>query len=193
MAGWLACDAMQTYFPMQQTFFPGLEPAPVVRDKRHGSVMQAWRISAVCEEPLIERAGVVLERPEQVLDIWNRFVVRHPAYSADQEAFVVFCLNRRVRLIGWQLITLGTVNSCLVHPREVFRPAIVSAACSVLCAHNHPSGDPAPSSADLHITRQLTAAGRAVDIDMIDHVVIGRPERDPVGRGWYSFRESGLL
>ena len=175
-----------------QTYLEGLEPPPVLRDKRHGSVLEGWRISAVCEAPIEPKLREV-ERQDQVLAVWNEHVVRHPAYSPDQECFVVFCLNRRNRLLGWQLITLGTATACLVHPREVFRAAIVANACTVLCAHSHPSGDPAPSSADLQITRQLVAASKAVDIGLLDHVVIGRPDADPVGRGYYSFREAGLV
>ena len=177
---------------MMQTYLDGLEPAPVVRDKRHGAVLEGWRISAVCEAP-IERQARRLERAADVFPIWNEHVVRHPAYSPDQEAFVVFCLNTKQRLLGWQLVTLGTASSCLVHPREVFRAAIVASAHYVICAHNHPSGDPAPSSADLQITRMLSAASRTVEIGLTDHVVIGRAAADPCGRGWYSFREAGLL
>ena len=176
-----------------QTYIAGLEPLPEAPvDRRQGRVLEAWRISSVCEAP-IEPQRREMEYPSQVLAIWNEYVVRHPAYSPDQEAFVVFCLNRRNRLLGWQLIGLGTVHSCLVHPREVFRPAIVAAASAVLCAHNHPSGDPAPSSADLQITRQLSSAARAVEIPLIDHVVVGKAEADPVGLGYYSFREAGIL
>ena len=175
-----------------QTYLAGLEPAPVVRDKRHGSVLEGWRVSAVCEAP-IERKARRLDKAADVLDIWNEHVVRHPAYSPDQEAFVVFCVNTQTRLLGWQLITLGTVSSCLCHPREVFRAAIVAAASGVVCAHNHPSGDPAPSSADLNITRQLREASKVLGITLVDHVVVGRPAVDPNGRGWYSFREAGLV
>ena len=174
-----------------QTYFAGLEP-PVAANKRHGSVLEAWRISAVCEDP-IDRGLRTVETPEQVLAVWNAHVVRHPAYSPDQEAFVVFCLNTHCRLMGWQLVTLGTATSCLVHPREVFRAAIVAAATNVICAHNHPSGDPAPSTNDQRITRQLRSASETVGIGLVDHVVIGRPAVDPNGRGWYSFREMGLL
>ena len=82
-----------------QTYFAGLEPAPVVRDKRHGSVLEGWRVSAVCEAP-IERKASSLEKAANVLAVWNEFVVRHPAYSPDQECFVVFCVNTRTRA-GW--------------------------------------------------------------------------------------------
>ncbi|HRJ48868.1 MAG TPA: JAB domain-containing protein, partial [Opitutaceae bacterium] len=64
---------------------------------------------------------------------------------------------------------------------------------AVVCAHNHPSGDPAPSAADVQITRLLREAARTVDIQLLDHVILGRPEADPAGRGYYSFREAGVL
>ena len=175
-----------------QTYFAGLEPSPSVTDRLHGSVVEGWKVTAVCEAP-IERGTRTLETPAQVHAFWNEYVVRHPIYTPDQEAFVVFCLNRKCRLIGWQLVTLGTASAALIHPREAYRAAIIANACHVICAHNHPSGDPAPSSADLQITRKLETAGRAVEISLIDHVVIGIAARDPNGRGYYSFREAGLV
>jgi DNA repair protein RadC len=73
------------------------------------------------------------------------------------------------------------------------RPVIVAAGSAFLMAHNHPSGDPAPSSADLQLTRQIREAAKAVDIAFHDHVIIGRASVDPKGRGFYSFREAGLI
>jgi DNA repair protein RadC len=66
-------------------------------------------------------------------------------------------------------------------------------ATTVICAHNHPSGNPAPSAADIQVTRQLRDAARTVDIDLLDHVIVGRASADPLGKGWHSFREAGLL
>ncbi|MDI1320148.1 MAG: JAB domain-containing protein [bacterium] len=66
-------------------------------------------------------------------------------------------------------------------------------ATAIVCVHNHPSGDPAPSAADVQVTRQLRDAAKAVDIDLLDHVIVGRAAADPLGRGFYSFRESGVL
>lgn len=109
------------------------------------------------------------------------------------EKFWVACLNRKNRLIKLVEITSGTATSSLAHPREVFRAAIRYGSTAVVCIHNHPSGDPAPSSADLQITRQLREAARTVDIELLDHVVIGHPECDPHGTGWHSFRSSGVL
>jgi DNA repair protein RadC len=75
----------------------------------------------------------------------------------------------------------------------VFKIAVLSSAAAIVVAHNHPSGDPAPSSADLQVTRRLREAALAMDIDLIDHVIVGLPEDDPAGKGYYSFRSAGLL
>jgi len=109
------------------------------------------------------------------------------------EKFWVLCLNRKNRLIKCIEITSGIATAALAHPREVFRAAISAGSPALICAHNHPSGDPAPSSADVQITRQLRDASRTVDIELIDHVIVGRPDADPLGRGYYSFRETGVI
>jgi DNA repair protein RadC len=109
------------------------------------------------------------------------------------EKFWVLCLNRRNRLLKQVEITSGTATSSLAHPREVFRAAIRHGAAAVVCVHNHPSGDPAPSAADVQVTRQLREAAKAVDIDLVDHVIVGRASADPRGLGYYSFREAGVL
>jgi DNA repair protein RadC len=109
------------------------------------------------------------------------------------EKFWVLCLNRKNRLLKCIEITSGTANTTLAHPREVFREAIRESASAILCAHNHPSGDPTPSSADIKMTRQLREASQTVDIALLDHVILGQPPADPGGLGYYSFREAGLI
>ena len=117
------------------------------------------------------------------------------AFAANpmQESFWVILLNRKNRAMGRVMISLGTLTASLAHPREVFKPAILASASAIVVAHNHPSGDPAPSSADIQVTRQLREAAKIMDIDLLDHVVVGYAESDPLGRGYYSFREAGLL
>ena len=115
------------------------------------------------------------------------------AFGLEVEKFWVLCLNRKNRLIKCVEISSGSAVATLAHPREVFRPAIRESASAVVCAHNHPSGDPAPSSHDLTLTRQLREAANAVDIVLLDHVILGRPSADPLGRGYYSFRAAGVL
>ncbi len=109
------------------------------------------------------------------------------------EKFWVLCLNRKNRLLKRVEISSGSATAALAHPREVFRAAIREAAVAVICAHNHPSGDPAPSAPDLNVTRLLREAARAVDIELLDHVIVGRAGADPAGRGYFSFRQAGLL
>jgi DNA repair protein RadC len=130
-----------------------------------------------------------------VLDSSDKAVEFLRSYAHGQlvEKFWVLCLNRKNRLIKCTEITSGTANSTLAHPREVFREAIKESASAILCAHNHPSGDPTPSSADIKMTRQLREASETVDIVLLDHVIIGQPLSDPGGLGYYSFREAGLL
>jgi DNA repair protein RadC len=109
------------------------------------------------------------------------------------EKFWVLCLNRKNRLLRRVEVTSGTAGSTLVHPREVFREAIREGSSAVVCVHNHPSGDPAPSAADIRVTRQLREASQAVEIDLLDHIIVGHRSADPTGVGHYSFRAAGLL
>jgi DNA repair protein RadC len=90
-------------------------------------------------------------------------------------------------------ITTGTANSSLVHPREVYKEAVRLGASAIIVFHNHPSGDPAPSSADIQVTRRLREAAEIMDIDLLDHMVIGHPDQDPRKVGFYSFKEAGIL
>lgn len=133
------------------------------------------------EEPILNRPELVAEH------------LRPLAAHLDIEKFWVLCLNRKNRLIKCVELTTGTATSALAHPREVFREAIRYGASAVICAHNHPSGDPGPSAADSQLTRQLREAARTVDIELVDHVILGRASADPHGSGHYSFRSAGVL
>ena len=109
------------------------------------------------------------------------------------EKFWVLCLDRKNRLLRCVESTSGTATSSLVHPREVFREAIRLSAAAIITVHNHPSGDPAPSRADIKVTRQLREAASVVGIDLLDHVILGQKSKDPQGVGYYSFNEAGLI
>jgi DNA repair protein RadC len=87
---------------------------------------------------------------------------------------VVLLLNTRRKVLGHCLISTGTLDTILVHPREVFRPAVIGAAAAVVIMHNHPSGDPTPSEADIKVTRDLIRAGQLLKIELLDHVVMGQ-------------------
>ncbi len=109
------------------------------------------------------------------------------------EKFWILCLNRKYGLIKRVEVTSGTATSSLAHPREVYREAIRLGASAIVAAHNHPSGDPAPSSADLEVTKQLREAALIIGIDLLDHVILGQPGADPQRLGYFSFRAAGLL
>ena len=96
--------------------------------------------------------------------------------TCDTEHFVALPLDRKSRLIGRPItVTTGIVSASLVHPREVFRSCIARNASKIIVAHNHPSGDPTPSSEDIRVTNQLAGAGKLLDIPLLDHIVIGDP------------------
>ncbi len=130
-----------------------------------------------------------LDKPAKIVEYLRSAFEENPM----QEAFYAVYLDRKNHPIGRHLITLGTVDSTLVAPREVFRGAILASASALVVAHNHPSGDPAPSQADVRVTRALREAAKVIEIALLDHVIVGDLKADPLGIGHYSFREAGLL
>jgi len=103
-----------------------------------------------------------------------------------QEHFVVFYLDSRNGEIASLVVSIGTLNASIIHPREVFEPAIAHSAAQIIIAHNHPSGDPEPSEDDIMITKRLSEAGKIIGIEIVDHVVVSH-------NGWVSFKEKGLI
>jgi DNA repair protein RadC len=130
-----------------------------------------------------------LDEPGKVTSYLRDAVDRNPC----QETFWVICLDRKNKPMSRTMVSLGTLGSTLVHPREVFKVAILASAAAIIVAHNHPSGDPAPSSADVRVTRTLREAAGLIDIPLLDHVIVGTPEEDPNRLGYYSFRDAGVL
>lgn len=112
--------------------------------------------------------------------------------DADREHFLVFCLDNANRIIGVQTVSIGTINESVVSIREVFKAAILANAVSIVCAHNHPSGDVQPSNADKKITIKLVEAGRYLDIPVLDHVIVGFPINAPT-YDYFSFAEQQLI
>jgi DNA repair protein RadC len=107
--------------------------------------------------------------------------------EVDREHFVVILLDTQNQMIGIHTVTVGTLDASLVHPREIFKAAILANSAAILLAHNHPSGDPTPSAEDRSVTRLLVDAGVALGIEVLDHVVLGESPR------YYSFREAGQM
>lgn len=100
------------------------------------------------------------------------FVMEEMCYL-DREHFRVVILNTKNQVLAVETISVGSLNSSLVHPREVFKPAVLKSAAAVILLHNHPSGDATPSSEDLEITRRLAEAGKLIGIEVLDHIIIG--------------------
>jgi DNA repair protein RadC len=140
--------------------------------------------------------NLVREGPQELLSNAEK-IVEYTKRAVDDapvvEMFYVVCLTRKNRPLGRHRVTVGTATAALAHPREVFRAAILASAAAIVCVHNHPSGDPAPSRADLDIKRLLRDASKTVEIDLLDHLIIGNAQDDPQGKGYYSFRNAGLL
>ena len=154
-----------------------------MKKKAAGFSSYSFNLSLPCVRE--STSPVIVRTPEEA-----RRVLDDTAMLA-QEAFTVLTLNVKYHLLDRHLISLGVADASLVHPREVFRTAIMDGAAAIILSHNHPSGDPAPSAEDIRITRQLVEAARILDIDLLDHVIVGRQEVS--GRAFVSLRESGLV
>lgn len=128
----------------------------------------------------------LLDTPERVFEAFgNEFM------GLRQESLRVLLLDAKLRLIRSEEIMRGSVSECMAHPREIFRHAIIQSAYAVVVLHNHPSGDPAPSAADIRITRSLREAAQLLQINLIDHIILGSPDGGRVP--YYSFKEAGHL
>ena len=114
-----------------------------------------------------------LDTPQRAADYWHANIASAPWFDPCKEALVVLVLNTRRRILGHNLVALGTLDSVNVHAREVFRPVIALAGHAFVMAHNHPSGDATPSEADIRITRDLIRAGQLLKLELIDHIIIG--------------------
>jgi DNA repair protein RadC len=147
---------------------------------------KATKVLAALE---LGRRAVEEQRPERerlrcAADVYQRMRLR--MRDLRHEEFHVLLLSTQNEVLRDLQVTRGTLDASLVHPREVFRPAIAEAAASVILVHNHPSGDPTPSAEDRAVTRQLRSAGQTIGIEVLDHVVMGE------GR-YVSFAEGGMM
>jgi DNA repair protein RadC len=125
--------------------------------------------------------GPVLATPGAV---WRHLALE--LRDCEREQFLALCLNARNELVREVVVSVGSLNASIVHPREVFKPALACSAAALIIVHNHPSGDPAPSREDREVTRVLSEAGRLLDVPLHDHVIVGAD-------AYFSFRDAGLL
>ncbi|WP_163537948.1 DNA repair protein RadC [Gracilibacillus sp. YIM 98692] len=128
-----------------------------------------------------EKEKYVIRSPEDGANF-----VMEEMYALKQEHFVTMFLNTKNQVVHRQTIFIGSLNASIVHPREVFREAVKRSAASIICAHNHPSGDPSPSQEDIHVTKRLTECGKLIGIELLDHLIIG-------DHRFVSLKEKGYL
>jgi DNA repair protein RadC len=138
---------------------------------------------ALVREPGVKLAG----RPQARVPAEAAAMLAQYIGEVDREVFVIAMLTIRHRVIGVHTVSVGCLTSSLVHPREVFKPAILAGSAAILAAHSHPSGDPEPSTEDISLTRRLAAAGQLLGIELLDHVILGEAGR------FVSLRERGVL
>lgn len=141
-------------------------------------------------------AAVEIGRRIGNLAYQDRYVIRSPEDGANyvmndmrflsQEHFVCLYLNTKNQVLHQQTIFIGSLNASIVHPREVFKEAFRRSAASIICLHNHPSGDPAPSREDIEVTKRLVECGKLIGIDILDHIIIG-------DKKFVSLKEKGYL
>jgi len=117
------------------------------------------------------------ETPDQAAEYWKLHIATHPHFNPECESLAVLLLNVRKKIKGHQLVSIGTQDTILVHPREVFRLAVTTAAHAIILMHNHPSGESQPSQADIKVTRDLIRAGQVLKIEVLDHIVMGNGNR----------------
>ena len=135
----------------------------------------------------IRQEAPLLDTPERIADLLRE---DNRLYGVEQ--FQVVLLNTRRKLIRIERISQGTMDTILVHPREVFRAAITANASAIVLVHNHPSGDPSPSEADIKVTRDLIRAGQLLKIDVLDHVILGSKTKER-SQDYASLRELGYF
>jgi len=149
---------------------PGLEA--LVKPFKFPATPHEYKVTILKECPTPESLQPC-DTPEKAAEYWRMHVISNPYFDAERECFVVLLLNTRRRVKGHQIVTLGTLDTLLVHSREVFKLAIVTSASAIVAMHNHPSGDATPSEADIKVTRDLIRAGQLLKIEVLDHVIVG--------------------
>lgn len=159
--------------------------------RRYREVIVKRESLIVCDSPAsYGTPPKTLDHPQAVADMWP-VISGTPEFRDGQESFVVIYLDTRRKYMGHSVIATGLVDSVSVHAREVFRGAIMANAQAVLIMHNHPSGNPSPSEADIRVTRDLIRAGQLLKLEVLDHIVMGTKTADQ--RGYCSLRELGYF
>lgn len=147
---------------------------------REQNELKVVSIRLVEEPPLFSKK--VISSPYDVLDVLAEELKKY-----DRELFCVLNLRSKNQVINMNIVSMGTLNNALIHPREVFKSAILSNASSIMLLHNHPSGDCKPSDEDIKITKELIESGKCLEIPVIDHIIVGEQQK------YFSFYEHEIL
>jgi len=169
------------------THTEGIPMSPTIKRYHPGKCIAQVR---VVRESNVERS--VCCTPADADTIWREAIATRPEHDPEKEHFVVLHLDTRRKIKSWDEITVGILDESLVHPREVFRSAIVAASAAIVVMHNHPSGDPTPSAEDIQVTRKLVEAGKIVNIQVLDSMIVGE-QSDDRDTPFFSLREAGLV
>ena len=164
---------------------------------KEASVEELTVIKGIGEAKAIQiLASVELGRRINNLNDQDRYVIRSPEDGANycmeemrflsQEHFVCLYLNTKNQVLHKTTVFIGSLNASIVHPREVFKEAFRRSAASIICLHNHPSGDPSPSREDIEVTKRLVECGKIIGIEILDHIIIGEHK-------YVSLKEKGYL
>jgi DNA repair protein RadC len=143
-------------------------------------------ITIIQESPL---KGKICDTPEIAKEIWFDDLAKSAFFDSNKEHLIVVILNTKLKLIDWNLVSIGSVNEAVAHPREIFRPVIIGGAYAFLLMHNHPSGETTPSAADRRLTSSLREGASLLQLNFIDHIIVGNNPTDQT----FSFRDVGLL
>lgn len=148
-----------------------------------------FRVMRLRECPLPDDQALG-DTPERVATYWRAHVHPVQPFDPERENLVTVFLNTRRRILGHHYTTTGTTDMLLAEPSSVFRPALLAGARAIVIGHNHPSGDPTPSEADIRVTRDFIRAGQILKVELLDHLIFGHPAQ---GRGFNSLRELGYF
>ena len=132
----------------------------------------------------LDTERIAVSNPKAVAD----FIGNKIGYSA-VESFILLCISNKNEVVSYSVISIGTIDETIVHPREIFLPAIMTKAARVIVAHNHPSGSSLPCRQDIAATERLLEAGKIIGIPLIDHIIIGFNNHED----FYSMRENGYI
>lgn len=168
-----------------------------LHELKHATLEEIVSIKGIGEAKAVQLlAAIELGKRISQKQIDSRFTIRSPKDAASylmpdmsslkQEHFVTLFLNVKNQVMHKQTIFIGSLNSSIVHPREIFREAVKRSAASIICAHNHPSGNATPSPEDIEVTKRLQEAGFIIGIELIDHVIIGDHQ-------YVSMKEKGYI